>query len=136
MAHQKIQESGENIEEIYCSMISLCVHRFTAGIVSFVIAFSLGEQFTIRVLLAGFLTGLFVVTLGGIAVRQANLLANNLGINALRYTAPLFAILWLFLFRDPNYMNFAFLTIGTTAIIAANLFYLILRLKFGLVTKP
>ena len=68
MAHQKIQETGENIEEIYCSMISLCVHRFTAGIVSFVIAFSLGEQFTIRVLLAGFLTGLFVVTLGGIAV--------------------------------------------------------------------
>ena len=86
MAHQKIKEVGENIGEIYCTMISLCIQRSIAGIVLLIITFSLGEQFTIRVLWAGLITGVFVVPLGGIAVRQANLLTNNLGINALRYS--------------------------------------------------
>ena len=35
--------------------------------------------------------------------------------------SSIFSMLWLFLFRDSNYMNFAFLTIGTAAIIIANL---------------
>ena len=121
MAHQKIKETGENIEEIYCTMISRIVQRFVAGIVLLMITFSLGEQFTILVLLAGLLTGFFIAPLAGTAFRQANLLTNNLSINALRYTGPLFAVLWLFLFRDTNYMNFDFLVIGATAIIAANL---------------
>ena len=85
IAHKKIKEVGENIEEIYCSMISLCIQRFVAGIVSFIIAFSLGEQFTIRVLLAGLLTGFLIVPLASTAIRKANLLSNNLGVNALRY---------------------------------------------------
>ena len=121
IAHQKIKEVGENIEEIYCTMISLIIQRFVAGIVLLIITFSLGEQFTTRILWAGLLTGLFVVSLSGTAVRQANLLTNNLGINALRYATPLFAVLWIFLFREPNYMNFNFLVIGATAIISANL---------------
>ena len=121
MAHQKIKEAGENIEEIYCTMFSRIIHRFVAGTVLLITTFSLKEQFTIHILLAGFITGLFIAALGGIAFRQANLLANNLGINALRYSTLLFSVLWLFLFRDTNYMNFNFLVIGATAIIAANL---------------
>ena len=118
MAHQKIKEAGENIGEIYCTMISLCIQRSIAGIVLLIITFSLGEQLTMRVLWAGLITGVFVVTLGGIAVRQANLLANNLGINSI--ATPFFAVIWLLLFREPKFMNFDFLIIGATAIITAN----------------
>ena len=121
MSHQKIKEVGENIEEIYCTMISRIIQSFVAGIVLFIVAFSLGEQFTTRILLAGFLTGLFIVALGGVAFRQANLLTSNLGINALRYSTLLFSVLWLFLFRDTNFMNLDFLIIGATAIIITNL---------------
>ena len=114
----KIKEAGENIGEIYCTMISLCIQRSIAGIVLLIITFSLGEQLTMRVLWAGLITGVFVVTLGGIAVRQANLLANNLGINSI--ATPFFAVIWLLLFREPKFMNFDFLIIGATAIITAN----------------
>ena len=99
-------------------MISLCIQRSIAGIVLLIITFSLGEQLTMRVLWAGLITGVFVVTLGGIAVRQANLLANNLGINSI--ATPFFAVIWLLLFREPKFMNFDFLIIGATAIITAN----------------
>ena len=121
MACQKIKEIGEDIEEIYCIMIARIIQCSVSGIVVLIIAFSLREEFTMRILWAGLIIGFLIVPLGGTAFRQANLLTNNLGINALRYTVPLFSMLWLFLFRDSSYINFAFLTIGTTAIIIANL---------------
>ena len=93
MAHQKIKETGENIEEIYCITISLIIQRFVAAMILLIITFFLGEQFTIRILLTGLITGLLILPLSGIAVRQANLLTNNLGINAISYTVPIFAIL-------------------------------------------
>ena len=102
-------------------MFSLVIQRFVAGVVLLIIAFYLGEQLTTHILLAGLLAGFFVVSLSGTAVRKANLLTNNLGINALRYTTPIFAILWLLLFRDPIFPQIDFLVIGVTAIIIANL---------------
>ena len=121
IAHKKIKETGENIEEIYCTMFSLVIQRLVAGVVLLIIAFYFREQFTTHILLAGLLAGFFVVSLSGTAVRQANLLTKNLGINALRYTTPIFAILWLLLFRDPIFPQIDFLVIGVTAIIIANL---------------
>ena len=121
MAYQKIKEAGENIEEIYCLMISRIIQNIFAGIVLLIISFSLEEQFAMSIFWAAMITGIIIVPLGGTAFRQANLLTNNLGINALRYTAPFFSMLWLFLFRDPNPINLDFLIIGASAIIAANL---------------
>ena len=95
-------------------MISLCIQRSIAGIVLLIITFSLGEQLTIRVLWAGLITGVFVVPLAIIAFRRANFLTNNLGVNALRYSTLLFSVLWIFLFREPNYMNFVFSFIEAT----------------------
>ena len=121
IAHKKIKETGENIEEIYCTMFSSIIQRSIAGIVLLIIAFYLGEQLTTRVLLAGCLIGFLIVPLAVTTIRQANLLTNNLGINALLYTTPIFAILWLLLFRDPIFPQIDFLVIGVTAIIIANL---------------
>ena len=101
MACQKIKEIGEDVEEIYCIMIARIVQCFVSGIVVLIITFSLREQFTMHILWAGLIIGFLIVPLGGTAFRQANLLTNNLGINALRYAIPLFSMLWLFLFRDP-----------------------------------
>ena len=121
MAYQKIKEVGEDIEEIYCTILSRIIQRVVAGIILLIITFSLGEQFTVRILWSGLITGIFIAALGGFAFRQANLLTNNLGINALRYSTPLFAVLWLFLFRDTGFMNLDFLVIGASAIIITNL---------------
>ena len=51
-----------------------------------------------RILWAGLIIGFLIVPLGGTAFRQANLLTNNLGINALRYTVPLFNLCCAFSF--------------------------------------
>ena len=93
MACQKIKEMGEDIEEIYCIMIARIVQCSVSGIVVLIITFSLREQFTMRILWAGLIIGFLIVPLGGTAFRQANLLTNNLGVNALRYTTPLFSML-------------------------------------------
>ena len=63
IAHKKIKETGENIEEIYCTMFSLVIQRLVAGVVLLIIAFYLGEQLTTRVLLAGCLIGFLIVPL-------------------------------------------------------------------------
>ena len=62
---------------------------------------------------------LFCCSLSGTAVRQANLLTKNLGINALRYK-PQFLPYCGFYFLE-QFSSDYFLVIGVTAIIIANL---------------
>ena len=124
--HCLLQHSANSkkIKETENISIVLCFLWLSSGlslVVLLIIAFYFREQFTTHILLAGLLAGFFVVSLSGTAVRQANLLTKNLGINALRYTTPIFAILWLLLFRDPIFPQIDFLVIGVTAIIIANL---------------
>lgn len=52
--------------------------------------------------------------------RKANIATRNLGVNALMYLAPAFALCWLFAFSYVGGVNLALLVIGACAIVAAN----------------
>ena len=122
MSKQKIKEAvGINIDAIFCVAISLCTARIVAGSVLLLASVYLEEEWTDRVLYAGIIIGVFITAVSNIAVRQSNLIMKNLGVNALRYTAPLFAALWLLLFSDSVFANLDYLIIGAAAIITANL---------------
>ena len=122
MLHRVVkEETGEHIDEVFCTFVSLLAGRIIAGVVLIFASIHLSEDWTIRILSAGFITGAFITAVSNIAFRQANLLTKNLGINALRYTTPLFAVLWLILFADPVFSNVAFLVVGASAIITSNL---------------
>ena len=110
-----------DIDEIYCAMISLFIHRIVAGTMLLGFAIYFDETWTTRTVLAGIITGIFITSVSGFAIRKANLSTKNLGVNALRYATPLFAVLWLVLFTEPVFSNWKYLIIGVTAIITANL---------------
>ena len=65
--------------------------------------------------------GFTCLSIANILWRKVNLIATELGINALSYTTPLFSLLWLFLFSQVNVARVDYLVMGTTAIIIANL---------------
>ena len=72
-------------------------------------------------LLVGFIGGVAIYTVGSITWRLANLVTDNLGINALGYSTPVIALIWLLLFAQVGVVKTDFLIIGAAAIITANL---------------
>ena len=85
------------------------------------IGFGTGESLNVGQLVIGCLGGVAVYTVGSITWRVANVLTDNLGINALGYSTPLIALLWLLAFSQVGEVRVDFLIIGAAAIIVANL---------------
>ena len=65
--------------------------------------------------------GAVAYALANITWRAANMLTDNLGINAMSYATPLVALLWLFVFSQVNVARLDYLIIGAAVIISANL---------------
>ena len=116
-----LRETGEDVGELFCSLVSLCVQRFIAGALALCLAFYFGEDLTVRGLIAGAITGLVITAIMNIALRQANLLTSNLGVNALTYIRPIFALTLLWIFTTPEYVRVDFLIIGAVIIVVSNL---------------
>ena len=114
-----LRETGEDIGEFFCTFVSVCVQRSIGGILGLCLALFFGEYFTTRGFIAGAMIGL-MVTITSIGIRKANLLTTNLGVNALLYVRPIFALIWLLLFTTPDYLRVDFLVIGAVIIIVSN----------------
>ena len=107
--------------EICCALVAFCIASFigigmNAGIGLVAMETISMESFAIAV---G--SGALVMAPASIFWRAANMLTSNLGINALAYAVPIFALLWLFLFWQVAVARIDFLIIGAVAIIATNL---------------
>lgn len=73
-------------------------------------------------ILAAIIIGGVLLDAGGTVLnRTANLLTRQLGINAIGYTTPIFALIWLFIFSETNVVRVDYLVIGTAAILATNI---------------
>ena len=88
--------------------------NFIAGVIS-------GESITLVVFLSGIFGGFVINAIANIAWRNANLITNNLGVNAISYATPIISLIWLFLFSQVHVPRADFLIIGAAAIIIANL---------------
>ena len=89
-----------------------------------------GENLGLVHMAVGLAFGLFVYFLGSLAWRAANIIAANLGVNALTYFTPILALGWLWVYSAsglPGHQEiFAiarpeFLVIGSAAIVSFNL---------------
>ena len=89
--------------------------------INLIVGFAIGETLP----LAAFATaaGAGIVFLAGATLlwRHANLITDNLGINAISYATPILSLFWLFLFSQAEVARVDYLIIGAAAIIAANL---------------
>ena len=97
---------------------------FVGAVLSAGIGFALGEKVETGLLTYlgfGLLVSIVAHALPTILFWVANLTTDNLGVNALGYSTPVFALVWLALFSEIAVASIPFLIIGTAAIIAANL---------------
>ena len=118
-----VDEKHEEFSQIEytCILVSTAIARLISGVVCFVIAFFYGEPSIEVAFFWGVVSGVFIAGLGGMWGYRALQITSNLGLNAMRYSIPIIAILWLWLFGAPLKFDAGFFVIGTTAIIVANL---------------
>ncbi len=107
--------------ELFFITVVICLsNAFTAPAkIAFSLAASEGMQ--LDVILVGLILGATLRVGSSILWRHANLITRALGINALGYAEPVFAVLWLALFWEVNIPRVDYLIIGTCAIISANI---------------
>ncbi len=107
--------------ELFFITVVICIsNAFTAPAkIAFSLAASEGVQ--LDVILVGLIIGATIRVGSSILWRHANLITRALGINALGYATPVFAVLWLALFWEVNIPRVDYLIIGTCAIISSNI---------------
>ena len=116
-----ISRQNSDSLDIACVLIANCITSFAGAGLSAVVGLASGETISTDAIAIAMLGGVFALALGNISWRAANVVTDNLGINALAYAIPIFSLIWLFLFAEVNIAKVNYLIIGTVAIISANL---------------
>ena len=107
--------------EICCALIAFCIASFAGIALNAGVGLVAAETISMKSLAIAVASGALIVAPASISWRAANMLTRNLGINALSYSTPIFALMWLFLFWQVDVARVDFLIIGAAAIITANL---------------
>ena len=115
--------SGRNSDlvDICCVLVAQVIASAIAAVMNGFIGFGIGETVTLGALGIAVACGAFANAVGHLAWRAANVMSNNLGINAISYSTPIFSLVWLFLFWSVDIARVDYLIIGTAAIVSANL---------------
>ena len=115
----EVQGTAQSLE-MGCIVLAFLMSSSVSVGVSAVIGRASLEPFDLQVLGTAVLGG-FVVGIGSLTWRKANLITTNLGANALAYAIPIFSLGWLALFSQVQLARLDYLIIGAAAIITANL---------------
>ena len=107
--------------DIFASVFALLVTQLVCAIISLVVGMRLGE--TPDLLLLWIVGGFLSAGIGDILFRTANIISDNLGVNAIIYAMPIFALVLLAVFF-PNFgiRQADYFVIGVLIIIVSNLF--------------
>ena len=115
------EEYSTHSLELFGIAVAIVVTDVFSITLNSTIGFATGESLQPIHLLIGFGGGVAIYTLGSITWRLANLMTDNLGINALGYSTPIIALIWLLIFSQVGVVKLDFLVIGAAAVVAANL---------------
>ena len=111
---------AHGMELFFITVVIFISNLFTVPI-KMGISLASSEEFQLDVIMAGLIVGSIIRAGSSILWRKANLMTHALGINALGYAEPVFAVLWLFLFWEVHVARIDYLIIGTCAIVASNI---------------
>ena len=114
-------EGTRDIEELACVMIAFALSSLLVLPGSVTIGLATGGSISKVSLLVSTLAGAGLLSAGSICFRSANLQTKDPAINALSYTAPVAALVWLAVFSEIEVANKEYLVIGTIAIVSMNL---------------
>ena len=114
------RETRGNREIVFATVLT-CICMAVAGVVFCAIGMAVSESVSTRQLSCAILTGLFVHSIGLLALRAANLTTDDLGVNTIGFVTPLVALIWLWMLSILNVPHLDYLIIGAMGIVAANL---------------
>ena len=109
--------------EIASAMLGTLLSTVCAAPILLLLSFAEpNPDFSIRTLATMILAGATLVTCLLVLQRRANLGTDNLGVNAIAYTTPVFAVALFAVFDVLGEARMDFVTLGASAIVAMNLF--------------
>ncbi len=112
---------NQDLTDICCVLIASCIGNFVGSGLNAIVGLASGETIPSGAIVIAVVGGIFAHASANIAWRSANLMTDNLGINAISYATPIFSLVWLFLFAEVDVARLDYLLIGAAAIITANL---------------
>ena len=127
VVHEIPQESrlgiGEQSLEMFGVLVAFLIANTVAAVLNALAGMSNGEagMMSSQTLLTAVVLGGAVNGIANVAWRKANLSTDNLGINALANTTPIFSLIWLSLFFQVAPERLDYLIIGAVGIITVNL---------------
>ncbi len=115
------QGIGEHSLEMFGVLVAFFIANTVAAVLNGYAGMNTGEAMDSRILLTAVVLGAAINGIANVAWRKANLITDNLGINALANTTPVFSLVWLFLFFQVAPERPDYLVIGAVGIITVNL---------------
>ena len=115
------QGIGEHSLEMFGVLVAFFIANTVAAVLNGYAGMNTGEAMDSRTLLHAVVLGAAINGIANVAWRKANLITDNLGINALANTTPVLSLVWLFLFFQVAPERPDYLIIGTVGIITVNL---------------
>ena len=107
--------------DLFCVVAGTLLANCIAVPVNLTAGFATGEEAGLSMFSISIIGGVFAYAAAGVAWRKANLVSNNLGVNALVYLVPMFSLVWLFALSQAHIKLVDYLIMGAAAIITANL---------------
>ena len=117
LAHRENTKTGD----VVFALVMTCIGHGLAGGALCLVGLGAGESLSIHQLAYAVAGGLLVNSIGTFAFRLANLKTKDLGVNAIAFATPLFALAWLWAFSSLVVPHLDYLIIGAMGIMAANL---------------
>ena len=113
-------DESRDSSELFGVVVALLVASSLSLPLTALIGTASGESIGASAVVTGLIGGAFAGAVPSLCLRKANLIAQNLGVNALIYVAPGLALLWLFLASRSELARPDYLALGGAAIVMAN----------------
>ena len=114
---------SEKSLDVFCAVFVLLITQLVCAVISIVIAMLSGENISYTLLILSIAGGFMSGGIADVLFRASNIITTNLGVNAVIYAMPIFALLWLAIFSASpvNMARADYFVIGVLIIVVSNL---------------
>ena len=115
--------NSHNVLDVFSAVLILLITQLICAVVSIVIAMMAGENINYTLLILSIAGGFMSGGIADVLFRTSNIITTNLGVNAVIYAMPIFALLWLAVFSSSpvSVARADYFTIGVLIIVVSNL---------------
>ena len=121
LAEAHSNEENKKEREVVFANFMACICSVAAGGLLIGVGVFASETISVHQVFYSILGGFVITPIGSFSFRYANLTTNDLGVNALAFATPFFALMWLWALSSLDVPHLDYLIIGAMGIVASNL---------------